>query len=189
MTVPYRAVLDYLGYRGRAADERVLALIESTMSELNTLGPAKTVFSLWDCYVDESTISCAGLTIRSERLARHLKGCKQVSLFAATIGVGADTLIRRYLVSNIEKAVVADAVASLMVDMYCDSLEEEIACLPSVSCMRKTVRFSPGYGDFELYYQKDILRLLDAGKKIGLTLTEGHMLVPSKSVTAITGFC
>ena len=48
-------------------------------------------------------------------------------------------------------------------------------------------RFSPGYGDFDIAHQDMILRMLDTAKKIGLTLTGGNMLTPSKSVTAVIG--
>ena len=48
-------------------------------------------------------------------------------------------------------------------------------------------RFSPGYGDFDITHQDMILRMLDTAKKIGLTLTGGNMLTPSKSVTAVIG--
>ena len=48
-------------------------------------------------------------------------------------------------------------------------------------------RFSPGYGDFDILHQEDVLRMLESAKKIGLTMTDGHMLSPSKSVTAVIG--
>ena len=48
-------------------------------------------------------------------------------------------------------------------------------------------RFSPGYGDFDIHHQDDILRMLDTAKKIGLTMTDSYMLTPTKSVTAIIG--
>ena len=51
-----------------------------------------------------------------------------------------------------------------------------------------TTRFSPGYGDFDIAHQKDIIRLLNCDRRIGLTLTGGYMLIPSKSVTAVIGF-
>ena len=35
--------------------------------------------------------------------------------------------------------------------------------------------------------QKDLLATLEAGKRIGLTVTDGSMLTPVKSVTAIIG--
>ena len=49
-------------------------------------------------------------------------------------------------------------------------------------------RFSPGYGDFDIVYQKDIFAILDCPKRIGLTLNSSLMMSPSKSVTAIIGF-
>lgn len=48
-------------------------------------------------------------------------------------------------------------------------------------------RFSPGYGDWQLEDQQKILQLLNCEKKIGLTLTDGYMLTPVKSVTAVIG--
>ncbi len=33
-----------------------------------------------------------------------------------------------------------------------------------------------GYGDFSIAHQGEILKILDAPKKIGLTMTEGNML-------------
>ena len=46
-------------------------------------------------------------------------------------------------------------------------------------------RFSPGYGDFSLEHQKDIFRILNLEKNLGITLTENLFMVPTKSVTAI----
>ena len=48
-------------------------------------------------------------------------------------------------------------------------------------------RFSPGYGDLSLEMQRDIFRVLDCPRKIGLTLNESLLMSPSKSVTAIIG--
>ena len=47
-------------------------------------------------------------------------------------------------------------------------------------------RFSPGYGDFPTYHQRDFSRLLDTPRKIGLTVTESCLphLLP---VTAVIG--
>ena len=52
---------------------------------------------------------------------------------------------------------------------------------------RQTWRFSPGYGDRPLSMQDDLLAAVEAGKRIGLATTQGHMLTPMKSVTAIIG--
>ena len=46
------------------------------------------------------------------------------------------------------------------------------------------MRFSAGYGDFDIAYQSDFLRILKA-YTIGVSLTESQQLVPTKTVTAI----
>ena len=45
----------------------------------------------------------------------------------------------------------------------------------------------PGVGDFSIHHQKALLQRLEAPKRIGLTMTDGYMLTPSKSVTALAG--
>ncbi len=47
-------------------------------------------------------------------------------------------------------------------------------------------RFSPGYGDWDVHAQPDLLRLTQA-ETIGVSLTESFMLRPRKSVTAVIG--
>ena len=42
-------------------------------------------------------------------------------------------------------------------------------------------------GDWRLEDQRQLLMLLDCAKRIGLTLTDGYMLTPIKSVTAVIG--
>ena len=47
-------------------------------------------------------------------------------------------------------------------------------------------RFSPGYGDWDIHAQPELLRLTQA-ESIGISLTESLMLRPRKSVTAVIG--
>ena len=47
-------------------------------------------------------------------------------------------------------------------------------------------RFSPGYGDWPIQQQPEILELAK-GSVIGVSLTESLMLMPRKSITAIIG--
>ena len=52
--------------------------------------------------------------------------------------------------------------------------------------MHALSRFSPGYGDFPVAYQPDMLRLTRADR-LGMAATGGNMLAPVKSVTAVIG--
>ncbi|MBR3258643.1 MAG: vitamin B12 dependent methionine synthase, partial [Eggerthellaceae bacterium] len=45
----------------------------------------------------------------------------------------------------------------------------------------------PGYGDLPLEVQPDLLGLLDASRRLGITLSDSLLMSPTKSVTAIVG--
>ena len=159
-----RQVLAYLGYRGNSADDEVLKMISQAEEELVSIcGPPKSVVGIWEYNLD--------FPIKSESLERYMEGAKYIGIFATTLGAGADMLIRRYEVSDMRRAVITDAVASTMVNDHCGTISSK--------------RFSPGYGDFKLEYQADILKMLDTGKRIGLSLTDSFMLIPAKSVTGV----
>ena len=50
-----------------------------------------------------------------------------------------------------------------------------------------TMRYSPGYGDLDISANKDILQVLDAHKRIGVTVTNTGIMIPRKSVVALIG--
>ena len=103
---------------------------------------------------------------------------------AATLGLETDRLLQRTQLQNMALAAMVDACASAAVEDVCSRLCEEIEKKVAGSLTR---RFSPGYGDLPLTLQRDFIRLVDAPRKIGLTLTESCMLAPQKSVTAVLG--
>ncbi|MDY4975824.1 MAG: Vitamin B12 dependent methionine synthase activation subunit [Clostridia bacterium] len=128
---------------------------------------------------------CLGsLWITSRALGKNLRECGQAYLFAATIGSGADRLIAKLGVSSPARQFITDAAASAMTEGLCDRVNALLVQKAGAECRP---RFSPGFGDFPLDYQPELLRLTDASRQIGVTLTNTLFLTPSKSVTAIIG--
>ena len=123
----------------------------------------------------------------SRNLKKNLKVCGQVRVFVATVGIGADQLIQRYERFRVSRAVVFQAMAAAVIEEYCDSLNRRWREEYEARGLYLRPRFSPGYGDFPLECQREILERLEAGKKIGLTLTDSLIMMPSKSVTAVIG--
>jgi hypothetical protein len=181
-------VLRYLGCRGADADERVVSQIALVAKEAASDINAKNVFGIWDCQTGADTVTLGGMVIKSRSLACHLSGCSHVVLLAATLGTGADNLLRRYSALDMGKALVAQAVCAAMIERYCDTVVSEAAQNPRLDGLYPVMRFSPGYGDFDISWQEEMLKLLNAKNRIALTLTDGYMLIPSKSVTAVAGF-
>ena len=118
-------------------------------------------------------------------IKRVLKNSEKIIVIAATLGIYVDKLMRKTQVTDMAQAVVLDAMASVAVEQFMDKIEEELKI--RYSDYYFTNRFSPGYGDYPLDRQKEIVKLLNTEKKLGLSLTESLMLNPSKSVTAVIG--
>jgi cobalamin-dependent methionine synthase I len=183
-----KEVLRYLGYRDEEADEQIVSQIKLVSEEAAAEANAKNVFGVWDCKAESDAVTLGEININSRNLAHHLRGCEKTVLLAATLGTGADNLLRRYEARDMEKALVAQAVCTSLIEEYCDTVVCEASQSAMLEGLYPTSRFSPGYGDFDIIWQKDILKLLDCEKRIALTLTDGYMLIPSKSVTAVVGF-
>lgn len=118
-------------------------------------------------------------TVQSEALAQNLRGCEEVVVFCATLGVLVDRAIQRHRLHPLQ-ALVWDAAGTAGIEQLCDDF---CRTLPQP----QRPRFSPGYGDLPLETQKQLLELLDAGKLLGVTLTDSLLMTPTKSVTAFVG--
>ena len=124
------------------------------------------------------------LTVASSHLAKALCGCERVLLFGATVGVEIDRLIARYGRTSPAKGLLMQAVGAERIEALCDAFCKEYE---KENRVRLGARFSAGYGDCPLEIQRDILRVLDCQKRIGLCLNQSMLLSPSKSVTAFVG--
>jgi hypothetical protein len=85
------------------------------------------------------------------------------------------------------QGVLMDAAAAAVIESYCDGCQLELEKELNREYKTLRPRFSPGYGDFDIAHQRDFIRLMDLPRTIGVTPTDGGMLSPSKSVTAVMG--
>ena len=169
--------LRYMGYKG-APDDVTAGLLDKAYRELEKAVSPKYTYLL--CERDTAAALLAGNDINA-----HIEGCGRLILFAATLGSGADRLIRSAEISNMAYALIMDSAASAYIEEYCDEAENEIKS--AVGAVYYTWRYSPGYGDYPISLQNDVISFLKADKLIGLTVTDSHILIPRKSVTAVIG--
>lgn len=128
-----------------------------------------------------------GVAVCSASLARHLAGCTRLVLFAATIGLEIDRLIARQGRLSPSRALLLQGLGAERIEALCDLFCEETAARLRAAGFACRPRFSPGYGDLPLALQNDLFALLDCERAIGLTLTAGGLMSPTKSVTALIG--
>lgn len=177
----------YMGYKGGAMSANVDALCTECEQRLLAKITPKFVWRVFDIDITENGVEImnTALVFKGRDIAEHLRGCEKCVLLAATLGAGADSVIRAYEVAAMEKAVIADSLASAAIEQVCDAAEREIQS--QLDRYNFTWRFSPGYGDFPLDVQRELVRTLDANKRIGLCVSESLILTPRKSVTAVMG--
>lgn len=182
-----REILRYLGYGGQEADEPVERLIEECKEELERVAMPRSIWRSYPLRVEDNHIDMTCIQTTSRNLARNLRDCDQVMLLGATLGSEVDMLLKRYNTLQMSKAVVMQAASVAMLETYCDEVNQE----RKEEYLRQELylrpRFSPGYGDVPLECQRGIAGALELSKRIGITLTDHLLMVPSKSITAIIG--
>lgn len=178
----------YLGYGKNAVDEQTSALIERAFLELESVANPKFIYRIFDLQCAEEEKICFGqVEIQSRSLGKNLKGCERIVLFGATLGIGVDQLMVRKSVTDMAEVVVLQACAAALLEAYCDECQETIAKEVHREGAFLRPRFSAGYGDFPIEFQRELMQILDCAKTIGLTMTESYMMTPVKSVTAVIG--
>ena len=138
----------------------------------------KHLHGIWDVKITDHTVELGQLKIISHDIKNLLTGHKKAVILAATLGAQADSHLASLMQTDMAKSVLTAKAYEMLIEEYLDEIQKKLGGVG--------LRFSPGYGDFDIRHQKDILKMLK-GEKIGLFLTDGNMLVPTKSVTAVFG--
>lgn len=181
-----KEVIRYLGIKGEVEG---LDLICKCMEECRELVDYRVAYREYT--IEENEV---GLEIKDTNknllgisIKKYLKGCYKVILIGVTLGYEVEKAIKRYEKVDLLKALVLDACSTAAIEGVCDEIENSIDEKVKANKEFTRGRFSPGYGDFPIEFQKDFLELVDASRTIGLNVTESNILIPRKSVTAIIG--
>ena len=113
----------------------------------------------------------------------------EVILLCGTIGAEFDAWQRRLSVLSAADALLSQQIGLDAVEKVMDELEKRLRSEVEVEGRKLLPRKSPGYGDLPLSLSRKIISELDATRKIGVSITDSDLLVPSKSVTAICEIC
>ena len=181
-----KETLRYLGLGSAEPDEKTLEMVNRAIALLSERCRPKNTSRIVEISAGTGDIRLEGGTvIYSESIARVMSGCSEMLVFGATLGAEADMLIKRETAANIAMGAVMQAAAAAYIEEYCDELQTELNKRFSAEGEPLGDRFSPGYGDFALEYQRELFAILDCPRRIGLTLTDSFIMIPSKSVTAV----
>ena len=188
LNISKKEVLRYLGYKiNSIVDDKTDRLIDECVNEVKEIARKNYSYRFYNIAVDNGLLLLeTGVSFKGEDIISHLKDCSKCWVIAVTLGINVDNRLRLYNKTELSKALVFDACASVAIESLCDVVNSLIRRIASNNGFGITTRYSPGYGDLSLEHQRDILTLIEGGK-IGLTCNDENILIPRKSITAIIG--
>ena len=168
-----KEILRYAGCKSETP--KVKELLGSCIDEASGKLSYSVCYCELDVNVNNDVCDFGIFSTQSGDLAKALKRQNKVILFAATLGVEIDRLIKKYSKISPSRALMFQAIGTERIEALCDAFCNE---------MGLGRRFSPGYGDLTLLIQKNIFDVLNCTKYIGISLNDSLLMSPSKSVTA-----
>jgi hypothetical protein len=176
----FREVLRYLGHAGQEITSELEGRIRDAMARCEEVARPMVVSRAF-------AVDALPLELPGKSIAEHLKDAKEATFFAATLGHGVDRELRRLSVEDPLGQVVFDAAATEAIERLANKTEAQVRFAAAERGLYCSWRFSPGYGDLPLEVQPSLLTVLNATRRLGITLTPSNLMVPTKSVTAIVG--
>lgn len=152
------------------------------IEQYNSVARYKFAYTKLPLLIENDICNFGDFLVKSSSLSKVLSNCNEAIFVVVTAGIESDRLIAKANIQNKADAFILDAVGSAMIescmDYICKNLEEKLSC---------TKRFSPGYSDFPLEFQHQLLSRLNAESTVGISLSNELLMVPMKSITAVIG--
>jgi hypothetical protein len=137
--------------------------------------------------LQHETLRLKGGTLQGGLIAQHLAGARQIVTLVCTIGSALSERVTALMGENILYALALDGVGSAAVEALanaaCKYLEDQAA----TQGWQTTIPLSPGMVGWAVDEgQPQIFELVDASE-LGVTLTEGNVMLPLKSLSMVLG--
>ena len=179
--------LRYMRVPPAVHDEELIRTVREAFSRLEKYEEPRSVWGRFHIVHFDGGFELEGAYIYSDNIARLTARSDECILLAATLGHEVDRQITLAQNRNMLDGVALDACASVRIDAYIDEFVKNEIVPALHDGEHLTHRFSPGYGDLSMNVTEDIIAILNATKRIGLSVTRSLMMSPIKSVTAIIG--
>ena len=201
--------LRYLGFSGQDIDPELDGRIDQMIERCQRESAPKFLTRVF--LVQDGEASCVGEASRSARpaapapaagpvrlqgtplqlegadIAAHLAGARAVGVLACTLGLPNEAAYRRIAAGSTTDAALFSAAGSSLVESVANAAEAEIVAQGVAMGLHSNWRFSPGYGDFPLSVQRQLLAALGADRLLGMEAGPSFMIIPTKSITAVIG--
>lgn len=185
-----KQVLHDIGYNtGSRIPNRIIELVLKCLEDAKHLINPSYSYVIRDVdFVHGSNIFIENAVIlQSKVIARLLERCEQVAIFVSTIGNQLEeTLAHLAEKGQVLHARVLDAIGSNAAERVAEFVQDLLQHTAEARGLCIGRRFSPGYCDWGINQQKIVFRAMN-GSTTGVSLTDGCLMVPRKSISGIIG--
>lgn len=171
-----KRTLSYLNFRHEASEEQI-SMVRKAIDEVKSVARpvfAVKYYTIADCPINLNFRSLSDLFAKS--------GSDSVAFMISTLGRAVDSRIDKLKDTDASRMLLIDAAANAYIEEVTNDYQKKL------QLNEQTFRFAPGYGDVPLSLQKEIFDNIPDATKIGLTLDDGFLMHPFKSMTGIIGF-
>ncbi len=177
-------VLRYLGHRGQALEPELEAKIDEFSQKCLENAKPRYCFEVFKV---EPGPAIGGVSLRGEDIKKHLEGAEYCAVMAATLGIEVERAMLRLGQRSAVAELIYNSACTALIEAVADRCEGEIRAYAKERGLVTSYRYGPGYGDFPLEQQRDVLGLIEAQTRLGITLTDSMLMLPRKSVSALIG--
>ncbi|MCR5055363.1 MAG: hypothetical protein K6B54_00440 [Clostridia bacterium] len=184
--VVIKDALHYLG--AKEGDKDAEALLRKVLNDCRgAFCPRQiTAFFPVDKTFPAVTFSGCEIVLEGESIRRHFSGATEGLFSAFTLGISFDKKVRELSFVRPAESVALNAIGSAYAERKADEMLKEVCLKKEAEGFKTNFRFCPGYGDLPLGVNAMIAAALNAGNRIGLTVTDGGLLLPIKSIVGVT---
>lgn len=182
-------VFRYMGYAGQTLTPELDTMADSIIRQCEDVAQPKYIYGYFDTKNTSEGILLpeSGIVLKGNDIVSHLCNASYCAVMALTVGIGPEKEVMRMEKTSMTEAVIMDNAANAYTESLADYVENIIADEAEKKGMFINYRYSPGYGDFSIQTQRELVSLLGCDTRIGLTVTQNNILIPRKSITAVVG--
>ena len=163
---------------------------ESMNEEIDTIAQElKSYVNLNHYYqvfkLEHNPLSIEGINIDTEILNKYFYYSDSVIILVCTLGILVERYLKKMEITDKSKLLIADAILSSIIETYQDDVIKDLS--DNYPGYYLTRGFAPGYPGLDINFQKEIFRLLNIDKRLGINLTEDFIMIPRKSSSVLVG--
>jgi len=191
INIKFSTVMALMGYHksktvmDKAFGDKVLDIIDMGISLCKPRG----VYIIREIKDKDEKITFynTSLVVRSRNIENLFLDAIYTVFMGVTIGDKLEKTVNKFSKNNQQEvSIILDTVGSEAVESIAVALNNDIQIWARQNKFSITTRYSPGYGDLPVSFQKALAQELKLNK-IGIRVTDKFLLLPQKSITALIG--